>query len=166
MIPFAWAAASPFRDGCRDEHGIAPRQRRPRDPLPQRFPFEELHDGKGNAVSKAELVDRQNARVGQRSDGARLGLETLSHGRIDSDVIRHHLDGDVALEPNVARPIDVPMPPDPSGDITSYCARRVPGGSNAGFRMLNAECARPDRLRQGYGGPPKLHAQAEGRAYA
>jgi len=25
--------------------------------------------------------------------------------------------------------------------------------------------ARPDRLRQGYGGPPKLHAKAEGRAY-
>src|SRR5205823_14025205 len=25
--------------------------------------------------------------------------------------------------------------------------------------------ARPDRLRQGYGGPPKLHAKAEGGAY-
>ena len=27
------------------------------------------------------------------------------------------------------------------------------------------EGARPDRLRQGSGGPPKLHAEAEGRAY-
>jgi peptide/nickel transport system substrate-binding protein len=31
---------------------------------------------------------------------------------------------------------------------------------------VNRSCARPDRLRQGYGDPPKLYAEAEGRAEA
>ena len=79
-------------------HGKAPDFIR----VAQRVALEQLHDRDGHAVDDRELVNREDARVRQRGDRPRLGLEPPPHLGIGRDVRRHHLDGDVAIEPRVA----------------------------------------------------------------
>ena len=74
-------------------------------PGPKRVPLEQLHDGHGLVVHDRELVNRHDAGVGERGDRPRLGLEAPPHLGIGGDVRRHDFDGDVAIEPWVARAI-------------------------------------------------------------
>ncbi len=64
--------------------------------------LEQLHDRDGQAVDDRQLVNRQDARVRQRGDRPRLGLEPAPHLGIGRDVRSHDFDGDVAIEPRVA----------------------------------------------------------------
>ena len=59
----------------------------------------------GSVVDDGELVNREDARVRERGDRARLGLEPPPHLGIGGDVRRHDFDGDVAVEPRIARAI-------------------------------------------------------------
>ena len=105
MTPRACAAARPSAIAApictASRHGTGPCLQ----PRPKRVPFEQLHDGDGHVVDDRELVNRQDARMGQRGDRPRLGLEPPPHLGIGGDVRRHDLDRDVAIEPRVARAI-------------------------------------------------------------
>ena len=96
-------------------HRIAPRHWPLRQPRPKRVPLEQLHDGDGHVVDDRELVNRQDAGVRERGDGPRLGLEAPPHLGIGGDVRRHDLDGDVAIEPRVARAIHLAHAAGPDG---------------------------------------------------
>jgi hypothetical protein len=50
-------------------------------------------------------MDGEDVRMRQRSNGLCFAFETRERVRIDGEVFREHLDGDVAIEPRVARPI-------------------------------------------------------------
>ena len=58
----------------------------------------------------------------QRRHRPRLGLEPLPHHRIGGDVIRHHLDRDVAIQPQVARAIDLAHAAGAERPVISYCS--------------------------------------------
>ena len=103
--PRACAAARPSAIDAAIVHRLAPRQRARLQPCAQRVSLEQLHHRDGHVVDDRQLVDRDDARVRQRGDRARLGLEPPPHLGIGRDVRRHHLDGDVAIEPRVARAI-------------------------------------------------------------
>ena len=61
----------------------------------------------------ADVVDGQDVRVVQRRRGARLLLEAAEPLGIGGERRREHLDRDLALEPRVARAIDLAHPPRP-----------------------------------------------------
>src|SRR5204863_184676 len=56
--------------------GFARGKRPAGQPLPQRFPFEELGDGECRAVLGSEVVKRENVRVRERGDGPGFALES------------------------------------------------------------------------------------------
>ena len=55
----------------------------------------------------ADVVDGADVRIVQRGDGARFLLEALPRFRIGRERAREHLDGNRAIEPRVARAIDL-----------------------------------------------------------
>ena len=66
----------------------------------------ELHRDEGAAAGLADLVDRADVRVVQARGGARLAQQPLAGRGI---VLRggwQHLEGDLAIQPGVARPVD------------------------------------------------------------
>ncbi len=89
----------------RDLHRITPRNRALLQPRSQCPALEQLHDRDRSVVDDGELVNREDARVREGGDRARLGLEPAAHFRIGRGVRRHDLDGNVAVEPRIARPI-------------------------------------------------------------
>jgi hypothetical protein len=64
--------------------------------------------------------------VRQRREHLRFALESRRALRVADEVLRQDLQRDVALKFRSARAIDLPMPPAPSSEITSYAPTRVP----------------------------------------
>ena len=58
-----------------------PRYRAGPDPLAQRLAFEQLHHRHRHVVDDRELVDGDDARMGQRGNGAGFGFEPPPHLR-------------------------------------------------------------------------------------
>ena len=81
----------------------------------QRHAVEQLHHGVGRVALVAELEDRDDVRMRERRDGQRLTLEARERLRVGRRGRRQHLDGDIAMEPEVARPIDLAHAPGPQG---------------------------------------------------
>ena len=77
---------------------------------PQRFAVDELGDDERGVAVADELEDRQDVRMRQPGDAHRLALEPREPGRIGRQLRGEHLDGHVAIEPRIARPIDVAHP--------------------------------------------------------
>ena len=69
-----------------------------------RLAVDEFHD----QVVGSDVVERANVGMVQRSDGARLALETLA------ELLVRYLDGDVPAQPRVASAVTSPMPPRPT----------------------------------------------------
>ena len=63
----------------------------------------------------------------QRGDGLGFGLEAVAHRGVRRDVIRHHLDRDVAVEPGIARPIHFAHPPRTKGSDDLVLGKAKPG---------------------------------------
>ncbi len=97
-----------LRDLERDADRARDRERAADDAVPQRLALQELHHRVGDAVLAAVVVQREDVRMGQRGDGARLALEAGEGLRIARDALRQDLDGHLAPEPRVARPVDLP----------------------------------------------------------
>jgi len=80
------------------------------EPLSQRLPVEQLHDGVHLAVGVTKLVDREDVRVREGRDGFRLALETRERGRIGRNGLGEDLDRHLAAQARVPRPVDFPHP--------------------------------------------------------
>ena len=76
----------------------------------QRLAFQKLHDGVGDAVLVAEVVDGKDVRMRQRRDGLRFALEPRERVGIRGDGLGQDLDRDVPIELLVPRPVDLSHP--------------------------------------------------------
>ena len=106
-MPFACAAASPAASclpmSTALEGGSAPSER-----LAQRRSLEQLRDDVRLIVVGADVVHGED--VGVVQDRGRTGflLEAAQSNGIAGPQRRQHLDRDIAVEPRIARPVDVP----------------------------------------------------------
>ncbi len=87
---------------------LARRQRTAGEAIGQRLAVEQLRHRIGDAAVAAEIVQREDVRMGEPRDRARLALEPRQRRRVSSDFLRQHLDGHLAPEPRVPRPVDLP----------------------------------------------------------
>ena len=105
--------APPVRRGERLRGGGAPlrgtlaRHGAALHPVAQRLTFEQLGDDEHDAVHLAHVVEREHTRVVERGHGARLALEATASAGIARHVGGQDLEGDVASEPGVTRPVDL-----------------------------------------------------------
>ena len=72
--------------------------------------LDELHDDRARAAALFEAVDVRDERMIQRREHPRLALEARQAIGIVDDRLGQDLDGDVAVEPGVARAIDLAHP--------------------------------------------------------
>src|SRR5262249_22270981 len=117
---------------------------------PESLPFEELRDDIRGALVGAELVDRQNPRVVQAPGGLGLLLEPPEPLRIRREGLRQNFDGDVALQPLVARAVDLPHSAGTDGrhDLVGADPRAWSGGHGAIlWERVCGLAAFPARLR-------------------
>ena len=91
----------------RDADGLGDVQRRERDPLGERRPFDQLQNQRGRAARLFDAVNRRDVRMAQRREDFRLALKARGALGIARHRLRQHLDRDVALQPRVARAIDL-----------------------------------------------------------
>ena len=103
--PCVCAAARPSATKAANLDGLLPRQPAACQPPPERFALQELGDQVPDAVVGPDVVDREDVRVGQRGDGARLALKPRKRVGIAGETGRDGLDRDVTPQPRVAGPI-------------------------------------------------------------
>jgi len=77
-----------------------------RDSFGQSLAFDELHDEKVRARGLLESMEGRDVRMVQRREKARLALESGKTLGVVGEVLRQDLDGDVAAELRIARPVD------------------------------------------------------------
>jgi hypothetical protein len=77
------------------------------EPLAQRLPFEELHDGVRGGAVPPEVVDGKDVRMRELGDRARLALEACERLGVVGQLGGEDLDRDVAIEFRVARLVDL-----------------------------------------------------------
>ena len=97
----------PTRDLDRPANRLTFRDRRRRDDVAQRAPFQQLGDEVRPARLDADVEDREDVGMVQRRRCARLELEAAQPLVILRRVSRQHLDCDLAAEPRVFRAIDL-----------------------------------------------------------
>ena len=90
-----------------DIDGLPRRQGAAGEPRAQRLAFEQLRHRVRRAIAVADVVNRQDVRMRERGHRAGLALEARERVRVGGHGRRHDLDGDVAFEPRVARPVDL-----------------------------------------------------------
>jgi hypothetical protein len=91
-------------------HGLLLRDRSRVELPAQRLALQKLHDGVGDALLVAEVIDREDVRMGQGRDGLRFSLEPRERVGIRGDGRWQDLDGDVAIEFPVPRLPDLAHP--------------------------------------------------------
>ncbi len=74
--------------------------------LTDSLPLQQFHDGEMHAVDVANVVNRQDVGMRQRRDGLGLALETQQRVGVFGELFGENFDGDIALEAEVARPVD------------------------------------------------------------
>ena len=77
-----------LRDLERVVHGLLLRNRARVELPAQRLAFQKLHDGVGDAVLVAEVVNREDVGMRERRDGLRLALEPGERVGIGGDGLR------------------------------------------------------------------------------
>ena len=100
-------------DLSRDGQRLANRKRAAVQPIGERFALHELEDqrpdrGLPGSRRRVDLLDAMNGadmRMIERGQDARLALEAREAIRIGREQCRQQLDGDVSIEPGVARAI-------------------------------------------------------------
>ena len=108
-----------------DPHGVAPWQRARSACAGAAFrPSSSSMTANGTPSTMASSWIDEDARMRERRDRARFGLEPAPHLGIRRDVVGHDLDGDVAVEPQIAgRDRPRPCRRSPSGATGSRIAR-------------------------------------------
>src|SRR5260370_31992522 len=75
-------------------------------PLGESFTFDALHHQIIGAILLADVMERADVWMVQAGDGFRFAFEALLANRIRAELRGKDLDGDAALQPRIARPID------------------------------------------------------------
>ena len=120
------------RQLCRPWHG----QRPAFEERAQRVALEQLGDEERH-VADADVEDREDVRVRQRGDGARLLLEAAKLIGIGGTCLRDHLDRDVAAEPRIAGAVDLTHAAGTERrHESSYGPRRLPELSGMACRLV------------------------------
>ena len=77
-------------------------------PVPQRLALKQLGDHEGDAlVRRPPIEQREDVGMCERSHRAGFTLEALLHERVVGGAAEHDLDGHVAPEARIARPVDL-----------------------------------------------------------
>ena len=84
-------------------------------PIRECLAFQVLHDQEVDAGVLTNVVEGADVRVIEARDGPGFALEALLQIRIVQRTMRQHLDGDGAIEPRVAGPIDLSHSSCPDG---------------------------------------------------
>jgi hypothetical protein len=108
-----------------------------RDSVGESLTFDELHDEKARARGFLEAVERSDVRMVHGREKTRLALEPGKPLGVVLDIFRENLDGDVAPEPRIARPVD-----DPHSPGTELVQDLVMGESRSDHRPTAAENTR------------------------
>ena len=112
--------------------GLARRQpRAASQELLKALAHEQLLDQVGSALLSSDVVQDDDVRVVERGGGSRLLLEAAQSARVLREGRREDLDGDVAPEPRVARPVHL-----------SHAARADAAGDLVGTELLVGAQAR------------------------
>ena len=97
----------PLRDLNPDVQHLAGRERAVREQLAQRPSFDELHREVDRRVDRADVVNRDDVGMIQRRRAAGFLLEPGPAHLVSGDLGEQHLDGDLAPEARVPRPVDL-----------------------------------------------------------
>ncbi len=92
----------------------------------ERLPLEELRDGVGDVAVHPGVVDREDVRVVQGRDGARLALESTQAVLVVGAAFGQHLQRHVPVQPRVAGAVDLAHAPLADGSHDLEAARSVP----------------------------------------
>ena len=106
---------------------LAQRKRTGIEQLPQRLSIHQLHDDERGGIALPDLVDGHDIGMVQGGGQTRLRLKALQASRVRRQLGRQDLDRHLALKPRVPGPVDLPIPPAPSGLSISYGPSRVRG---------------------------------------
>ena len=108
--------------------------------------FEELGHRVVDAVLAADVEDRQDVRMGKRRDRARLAPESLERGLVSGEMRRKNLDRDVAIQPRVLGPINLPHAADRDEVENRVRAEGFPRSEQTGSPTVRYD--RSNRLRR------------------
>ena len=100
----------PARDLGRDFEGLLDGERAGFQQLPQRPAVDQLHGQVRRGLRLADLEDRDDVGMIQRGRGARLEREAREPFLILEELLRQHLQRDLAAEPRVERAVDLSHP--------------------------------------------------------
>jgi hypothetical protein len=99
-----------------DPERLAARKRAFAEARRERFAFDELHDEVVDVAFATHVVEDADVGMVEPRDGLRLALETRAHFAVGREMLREHLDGDVAAQARVARAIHLACRPRRAGD--------------------------------------------------
>ena len=94
----------------RDVEQLADRRRAGQQQIAQRLAVDQLDGHVGDRVGRSHVVDRDDVGVRERRGRARFPLETLQPVRIGGQLRWEDLDGDVAAQTRIARPVNLSHP--------------------------------------------------------
>ena len=112
---------------------LVERQRTFPDPLRERLSLQQLHHEERGACVLANVVERADVRVCQLRDSAGFTVEPIAELRVLCEVRRQHLDCHRAIEPRVARTIDLAHTPGPERSKNFIRAETRAGGESQGW---------------------------------
>jgi len=97
----------PVGDLRSNPDSFLPSERAGLDALAQRLALEQLHHSDGHVVHDGQLVDGNDAGVGERRDRAGFGFEPPAHLRVGRDVRGHDFDGHLACQAGIPGAVDL-----------------------------------------------------------
>ena len=110
VIPFWCAAEIGVRHRDPDRQNAFERQAARRQHSGERPSLDQLHREEDGRARVFDGMDSDDVRVVERGHGERLAREALAAIGIRGRDVGQHLEGDLALQPRIARPIDLSHP--------------------------------------------------------
>ncbi len=104
-----------LRDLLRDRQRFVDRDRPARDSLREVFALDQFHHESVGSVGLFQTVNGRNVLMVQGGEDFRFPLESGHSFRVGRERFGENLDGDVAIEPRVARAIHLPHAAGPQG---------------------------------------------------
>lgn len=108
---FRMRGRQPFGQRNGNLHRFGPGDRGTPESLAKRLSVEQLRDRVGDASIRPEIVDGKDVRMRQGGDRLGFALEPLERIAVLRQMVGQHLEGHVAIEPRVARAIDLAHAP-------------------------------------------------------